>query len=56
MPSASVDPAPLNCTVEGTLTAWVGPAFATGAALRVEIVTVAGALFRKPSLAISCTT
>ena len=38
MPLALVDPAPFNVTSVATLTLWLGPAFAVGGELAVEIV------------------
>jgi hypothetical protein len=54
--SESVDPVPSSCTVATAVTVWFCPGLATGATSFVEIMTVDGWLFRKPSLTISCMT
>src|SRR5579884_315018 len=53
LPFTSVDPEPSSCTTAPTPTTWLGPGFATGGVLNVEIVTVEGLLFNVPSLTTS---
>ena len=53
-PSTSVEPLPSRVTTRPTGADWSGPALATGGELRVEMVTLAGALLILPSLTMSC--
>src|SRR5450759_2255463 len=55
-PSTSVDPAPFSWMIEPITETWLGPAFATGGAFCVVIVTVLGVLSTFPSLTTSCAT
>ena len=51
-----MEPLPSSMTVAPILTFWSAPAFATGGVLVVVIVTVEGALSRKPLFTMSCAT
>src|SRR5580693_9137343 len=56
-PWGSVDPEPLSITVAPWTTVWLFPGLAVGGCTEFEvIVTVAGLLFKIPSLTINCAT